>query len=215
MVPDPFLDFVGNNFVKVNQMGDKIKKLNSIKNQGDLYNEIVSNSAEHIGEFYASQQFPYHEGINGYCKNDFITYLPDDILVKVDRAAMFNSLETRAPFLNRKVINLAFNMQLRDKIRGSNSKLPLKKMLSEYLPEELVERPKMGFGIPVDKWLRSDLFDWADSLINDKKFNYIDEIPIAELRKEWQEFINKQRSSYTVIWNSIMFLAWYKEKFFK
>jgi len=213
-LPGVILDVFGNQILHIKHLGNKVKKLNSITNVSDVYNEIVSNSADHISKYYASQEFLSYDGINGYCKNDFQTYLPDDILVKVDRAAMYNSLETRAPFLNRKLVNLAFNLSLSDKIDGRNSKIPLKKMLSDYIPSKLINRPKMGFGIPVEKWLRTDLFDWANSLIFDSRFDNRDDVPIESFRKEWDDFINFNKSSYPVIWNALMFLGWYKERFF-
>ena len=101
---------------------------------------------------------------------DFHSYLPDDILVKVDRASVYNSLETRAPFLNHEIINFASNLPYKWKFGNKNtgfvSKYILKKILYNYVPKKLLERPKMGFGVPIEKWLKKDLKEWTMDLIS-------------------------------------------------
>ena len=100
---------------------------------------------------------------------DFLTYLPDDILVKVDRAAMASSLETRAPFLDHKLIEYVWKIPQSLKLRNGSGKWILKKILNQYVPKILTNRPKMGFGIPIENWLRGSLKDWAENLINEKR----------------------------------------------
>ena len=100
---------------------------------------------------------------------DAITYLPNDILVKIDRAAMSSSLETRTPFLNHKLIEYVWKIPHSLKLRNGDGKWILKQILNQYVPKNLVDRPKMGFGIPLASWLRGPLRDWVENLINEKK----------------------------------------------
>ena len=97
---------------------------------------------------------------------DTSTYLPDDILVKVDRSSMAASLETRVPFLDHRVVEIALRLSLDQKIRNGKGKRILRKILNKYVPEHLIERPKQGFGIPLAEWLRGPLREWAEKLID-------------------------------------------------
>ena len=108
---------------------------------------------------------------------DFITYLPNDILVKVDRAAMANSLETRLPMLDHNVVELALQIPMNLKLKNKVGKWILREILYKYVPKDLVERPKMGFGIPLASWLRGPLKDWAGDLLSQntiKNQNYLE-----------------------------------------
>lgn len=139
---------------------------------------------------------------------DGLTYLSDDILVKVDRAAMAVSLETRAPFLDRDVVNFAWSLPMHMKIRGGRGKWLLWKMLDRYLPRELMDRPKMGFGIPLDAWLRGPLKDWAESLIGEERLRregYLEPCPI---RAAWEAHLSGQVSHGHRLWSVLMFQSW-------
>jgi asparagine synthase (glutamine-hydrolysing) len=139
---------------------------------------------------------------------DTISYLSDDILVKVDRAAMGISLETRVPFLDHRVVEFAWRIPLCQKVRNGQGKWILRQVLNKYVPEELVNRPKTGFGVPIDSWLRGPLREWAEALLDSKRLSeagFLDPLPI--LRK-WEEHISGQRNWHYYLWDVLMFEAW-------
>lgn len=143
---------------------------------------------------------------------DGLTYLPDDILVKVDRAAMAVSLETRAPFLDRDVVDFAWSLPMHMKIRNGQGKWLLRRLLDRHVPRALVERPKMGFGIPLDAWLRGPLREWAESLLAEERLRregYLDPVPI---RAAWRAHLAGQASYGYRLWSVLMFQAWLEEQ---
>ncbi len=139
---------------------------------------------------------------------DTLTYLPDDILCKVDRAAMASSLETRLPFLDHRVVELAWRLPLHMKIGQGVSKWALRQVLYKRVPKGLIERPKTGFAVPVGQWLRGPLREWADALLNPSRLRsegYLCPEPIVEV---WQEHLSGHYDHTPKLWAVLMFQVW-------
>ena len=143
---------------------------------------------------------------------DILTYLPDDILVKVDRAAMSCSLETRAPFLDHRVAKYAWSIPLEYKLREKKTKWILRELLYRYVPKNLVDRPKMGFGFPIDVWLRSGLRDWAGDLLSPQRMiedGILDPEPIMIM---WRQHLSGKYNRAIQLWPVLMFQAWLEQE---
>ncbi len=212
--------------LQVQLPGDKLQKLADLMAMDDprtLYwglvslwkhpAEVVLGAAEPVTVFNEAR---HRTSLTDFRQQmmfmDALTYLPDDILVKVDRASMGVSLEARVPMLDHRVVEFAWRLPVSMKIRHGQGKWILRQVLARYVPPALTERPKMGFGVPIDSWLRGPLRDWCDSLLDERRLmigGFFDPRPI---REKWSEHLSGHRNWQYLLWCVLMFEAWRDEQ---
>ena len=202
--------------------GDKLHKLATLLDhpQPDaIYRRLVSQW-EHPGELAAAGVEPEGPLWDPAIASDFprlvprmqfldmITYLPDDILTKVDRATMAVGLEGRVPLLDHRVVAFSWSLPLDLKLRGGESKWLLRRVLDRYVPRSLIERPKMGFGVPIDVWLRGPLRDWAEELLSPTRLKGDGLLRAEPVRRAWREHLEGRRNWQYPLWTVLMLQAW-------
>ncbi|MEZ5552629.1 MAG: asparagine synthase (glutamine-hydrolyzing) [Pseudomonadales bacterium] len=203
------------------QFGNKMRKLGGglrFPDPDAIYRQIVSHWHE-PDQVVISGVEPrgplwdegYREKIPDFMERmqffDTITYLPDDILTKVDRASMAASLEARVPLLDHRVVEFAWRLPLELKMREGNGKWILREILQRYVPRDLFDRPKMGFGVPIDDWLRGPLRDWAESLLDERRLREQGLLNPEPVRARWNSHLRGQNAGYQ-LWDVLMLQAW-------
>ncbi len=139
---------------------------------------------------------------------DLLSYLPDAILVKVDRAAMNVSLETRIPMLDPNVIDFAWTLPMSMRLEGTEGKVVLRRLLGRYLPADLIDRSKMGFGVPIGSWLRGPLRDWGEALLDGSRLEREGYFHAAPIRRAWRQHLEGRADWKYQLWTVLMFQAW-------
>ncbi|MDQ6803010.1 MAG: asparagine synthase (glutamine-hydrolyzing) [Acidobacteriota bacterium] len=211
--------------VRPRLLGDKLAKMSklaSARSPIDAYRLLVSQSieSESLVKGASAAALIEDDGVadeaGGFAHRmmllDLITYLPDDILAKVDRASMAVSLEAREPLLDHRLIEYAWRLPLSMKIRRGQTKWALRQVLYRYVPAALIDRPKMGFSIPLDSWLRTGLRDWAESLLNADRLRAERILRVEPIRAMWEDHISGRRDRHHALWNILMFQAWLDEQ---
>ena len=202
--------------------GDKLRQVASVlasHNIDELYRGLVSHwfdpggliDGGHEPPSFLTEWTPDLKGLDHVERMmalDMVTYLPDDILAKVDRAAMFVSLETRVPMLDHRVVEFAWGLPIDRKFRGGSGKWALRQVLYKHVPKALVDRPKMGFGVPIDTWLRGPLRDWAENLLGASRLRQEGYFNPAPIRRKWLEHIAGRQNWAYHLWDILMFQAW-------
>lgn len=204
------------NLFGLSQLGIKLEKLlsksGSVTNKTDLFISMIRENV--TDDFLNSNQskHPLIDELDQWPKSrcfknqmmliDMLTYLPDDILTKVDRSSMMNSIESRAPFLDKELIEFSINLPISFKIRNNKTKFILRNALKKRIPENLFERPKMGFSIPVSNWLKRDLREWVFSVFEDP-IHFEKNL----LNRTYNQFL-KGNFSHTLLWNIVVLESW-------
>lgn len=221
---DSFFNWVGGfsqNVKNIRSPGEKLYKVSSLLNASssqDVYSKLIQHW-HNVDDLVLGIGGEAFSNTSTFTKEEFglshqmmladsAGYLPDDILVKLDRASMICSLETRVPLLDRKVIEFAWTLPLDMKIQQSHGKIILKEILGKYVPRQLVDRPKAGFSVPMDQWLRDPLKEWANYLLQSEKIKNQGYLNHNIIQNIWQQHLSGRFNHGSKLWNILMFQAW-------
>jgi asparagine synthase (glutamine-hydrolysing) len=202
--------------------GDKVHKLSGLllsSSPDDLYRRLVSQWNK-PGELVIGGQEPrprvlsedLRDRISNFTERmmymDLVTYLPDDILTKVDRASMGVGLENRSPLLDHRLLEFVWRLPLSFRVRNGQGKWLLRQVLYRYVPPALIRRPKMGFALPIGAWLRGPLREWAESLLNEKRLRREGLLNADPIRRAWASHLSGERNEQHRLWTVLMLQAW-------
>ena len=206
------------------QLGDKLYKLVKIlkDEEPDFYRILISSfdypdsymisGKEEKGMIWENNFESY---ITEYVERlkllDTLTYLPDDILTKVDRSSMAVSLEVRVPILDHRIVEFSWMLPKKIQIKKNQSKWILRQVLKKYIPKQFFERPKMGFGVPIDSWLRNDLKNWGSHLLSDEVFKKHELLKKSDIQLMWRQHQSNEKNWQYPIWNVLMLHSWAEE----
>jgi asparagine synthase (glutamine-hydrolysing) len=197
------------------QAGAQLHKLGrvlSARELSELYFEVMSHWTNVVPGVSTPPpdraSWPHLDPVHLMMYLDQITYLPDDILAKVDRASMAASLEAREPLLDHRVIEFAWSLPLSMKVRGGTGKVILRKILDRYVPQSLIDRPKMGFKVPIDAWLSGPLRDWAEELLSERRLREHGLLEPAPIRQAWHDQLAGRGRWQDHLWAVLMLQAW-------
>lgn len=203
--------------LRMRATGDKVQRLADVMAAPDeegMYRRLLSDWAgnqavlAHASVSEGPGWLPGGDATSRMMHHDLVTYLPDDILVKVDRASMASSLEAREPLLDHRLIELAWRLPMSMKVRGRQTKWLLRQVLHRYVPKALVERPKVGFGVPLGSWLRGPLRGWVDDLLDPTRLRQEGFFSEAVVTRTWAEHQAGRHDHSARLWSILMFQAW-------
>lgn len=220
-----FLKLILGSRFDLNCLGDKAHKFAdafATENSLELYKNLISTAATHKGVLLKGRDLnalsktifknPDFNTSEKMMIQDTLSYMQHDILTKVDRASMANSLETRVPFLDNDVFRTAWSVPFEHKVHNGQTKYPLRSIISKYVPDNLMNRPKAGFGVPISDWLRGELRDWAENLLSEQSINLSDSISHGAVQKIWKEHLSGKFNHQYELWNILMFQQWLVNK---
>jgi asparagine synthase (glutamine-hydrolysing) len=204
--------------LRMQRLGDKVHKgagMLGSQSLDELYDQMLSlwRDAEGfvvgapVQAVTGNHDLASLGGVERMMASDMLGYLTDDILVKVDRAAMAVSLETRVPLLDPEVVEFAWRLPLDLKLRGSETKWLLRQVLFRHVPKSMIDRPKMGFGIPLDDWLRGPLREWAEALLDERRLREEGFFHAEPVRRAWEGHLCGQQNAFK-LWTILMFQSW-------
>jgi asparagine synthase (glutamine-hydrolysing) len=208
---------------KISSSGEKYAEILESDSFAGFYSSVIGHWISPSGQsmrrtnlrygFQDLESIKFRNEIENMMAVDTLSYLPDDILVKVDRAAMFASLETRIPLLDHRLVEFVWKLQHNLKVRNKSGKWILKQVLYRHVPKNLIDREKKGFSVPIDLWLRGPLRDWAEHLLDENRIKNDGFLSPRQVRERWQQHLDGRRNWRDAIWLVLMLQAWKEANF--